>query len=41
VLQRATAAGAEMLADRRSALVAGFVNMQQMPSVGMAGMFRR
>ena len=37
VLQRAAAAGAEMLADRRGALVAGFVDMQQMPSVGMAG----
>ena len=37
VLQRAAAAGAEMLADRCSALVAGFVDMQQMPAVGMAG----
>ena len=37
VLQRAAAAGTEMLANRLGALVAGPVDMHQMPAVGMAG----
>ena len=35
MLQSAAPAGAEMLADRLRALVAGLVNTQQMPTVGM------
>ena len=37
MLQCAAAAGAEMLADRLSALVAGLVDVQQMPAIGMTG----
>ena len=37
MLHGAAAADAEMLADRRDALVARLVDMQQMPPVGMAG----
>ncbi len=37
VLQRASTTGAEMPADRRGALMASLVDLQQMPSIGMAG----
>jgi hypothetical protein len=37
MLECAAAAGAEMLTDCLGALVAGLVDMQQMPAIGMTG----